>query len=538
MDKAKLIALALLLCGLSGISASAQEYSWSRYTMDGSRTDGVAKLKGTAAKEAKLIERYSPQMAYLQEPLGYCPEAMTKFRPESPLSNWLADLMLEESERVCGEKCDVSLTNFGGIRTDMSQGEVVVDDIRSMLPFKNYVVFLKMSGDSLWTLLNNMTLKNRFEVLGGVKVRVREDTLYSVEIGGSPLIRGREYKMISNSFLLDGGDGIFLRRASNECRVLDTDFYEMTVEHLRRCRAEGREITGRRDARILKEIKYVSSSKSSSSSKGKVDTSKPVPFKYEKDGEHSLTILHTNDVHSHIQKIRGGKNDGLGGIVERAAFIDSVRRADGRRNVLLLDAGDWDQGTSWFSVLRGKAEIEAMNIMRYDAATIGNHEWDNGIEELAGRIGKAHFKTLLCNYNINDKKLNRCLKPYTIVRRGGKKIGIIGVLVNVSTSVTHEVASQLEYIRPDGPVNKWAKFLKEEKHCDLVIVLSHLGMTAYNTDLGDVEMTPYLRNVDIIVGGHSHTDQREPKYVNDADGKPVLIVQDYCWGVYVGEIKL
>lgn len=531
MVKTKLIMtlLALLAAG----TLPAQEYSWSRYAMDGHRTGGDMALKGAAAKEAKLIEKYQPSMAFLKEVVGYSPEEMYSHRPQSPLSNWLADLMLEESERLTGEKCDVSLTNFGGIRVDMPKGEVTVDDIRSMLPFKNYVVYLKISGDSLWTVFDKMA-QGRFEVLGGVKIRAGRKCLESVEIGGEPFDRSKVYTLITNSFLLDGGDGLFLRRSSQECRVLDQDFYEMAVDHLRRCMAEGRQVTGAVDDRIVLTHINKPRKKENQSDAGRniVPVHSPAP------AGHRLTILHTNDTHSHLETIRSGRYAGLGGVVERAAFVDSVRRADGRRNVLLLDAGDWDQGTSWFSVLKGRPEIEAMNIMKYDAATFGNHEWDNGIEDLADRIGKARFKILLCNYKVDDGRLNRLVKPYAIVRRGGMKIGLIGALVNVSSVVARPIADKLGYIRPDGPVNEWAAFLKEKKKCDLVIVLSHLGYSSTYDTMGDIQMAPMLRNVDIIVGGHSHTDLREAKYVNDADGKPVMIVQDQCWGIYVGEIKL
>lgn len=532
MDKTKLILLIIVSALISG-HAYGQVYSWRRYTMDGHRSSDVTSLSMTAIREAALIAECQKKLAPLREVLGNCPEPMPKYHPESPHSNWLADLMLEESARLGGGvPCDVSLTNFGGIRVDMPVGDVMVDDIRGMLPFTNYIVIAEISGEKLWELFNEMA-RTRFQVLGGVKIEAGREGVRSVEIGGQPLDKSRTYRMITNSFLLDGGDGISIGKMAVRYDVLEEDFFQLTVEHLRRCREEGRPITGKADGRI--KIDYSAPEKSKAKTPRRKLPLVPAP---EPAKDYTLTILHTNDLHSHIEPIRGGRFDGLGGVVERAALVDSIRRAEGARNVLLLDAGDYDQGTSYFSTLGGKAEVEALNIMKYDVATVGNHEWDRGREDFYSRLRKARYKTVLCNYTTDDRGFSKSIKPYTIVRRGGRKIGIIGVLTDIEGVVTKECTEGLTYIRPDGPVNEIAAMLKEKKNCDLIIVLSHLGYAEGEENIGDVELAPLLKNVDIIIGGHSHTDLHEPSYVNDADGKPVMIVTDMCWGVYVGEIKL
>lgn len=532
MDKTKVIILLLLSALVSG-QLYGQAYSWRRYLMDGSRTSDTTALTGTAASEAALIVECQKKLAPLREVLGICPAPMPKHHPQSPLSNWLADLMLEESAALAGGvPCEVSLTNFGGIRLDMPVGKVLLDDIRGMFPFANYVVIAEIPGDKLWELFDNMA-RTSFQVLGGVKIDAGREGVRSVEIAGQPLDRARTYRVITNSFLLDGGDGIFIRDIATSCVVLEQDFYNLIVGHLRRHRDEGHPtIAGVSDDRIR--MDYSAPKKKGESPRRKL----PLVQAPEPARDYTLTILHTNDLHSHIEPIRGGRFDGLGGVVERAALIDSIRRAEGARNVLLLDAGDYNQGTSYFSTLRGKAEIEAMNIMGYDAAAVGNHEWDNGQDEFFKRLRKAKYETLLCNYKVENKDFYKVIKPYTIVRRGGRKIGIIGALTDISGTVAKENRDGLTYIRPDGPVNEIAWMLKQKKHCDLVILLSHLGYAETEDNVGDVELAPYLRNVDIIIGGHSHTDLRKPSYVNDADGKPVMIVTDMCWGVYVGEIKL
>ena len=148
-----------------------------------------------------------------------------------------------------------------------------------------------------------------------------------------------------------------------------------------------------------------------------------------------LTILHTNDTHSHIDPVRSGAEAGLGGVIERAAYVDSVRNADGRRNVLLVDAGDFSQGTSYFTMMHGDVEVDVMNAMKYDIACLGNHEFDNGLEELARRLADLDCPVVCANYEFNSPALGRLVSPCAIIRRAGLKIGFIGLLTDPVISV-------------------------------------------------------------------------------------------------------
>ncbi|MDE5889773.1 MAG: metallophosphoesterase [Bacteroidales bacterium] len=244
-----------------------------------------------------------------------------------------------------------------------------------------------------------------------------------------------------------------------------------------------------------------------------------------------LVILHTNDTHSHIDPVRGGDQAGLGGVIERAAYIDSVRAAVGKSNLLLLDAGDFSQGTSYFTLLNGDLEVELMNAMGYDVACLGNHEFDNGPAELARRAKMAKYEIVCANYDFSGSELADCIKPYTIVKRGGRKIGIIGLLTDVTDVVDHDIAESMKYIDPAAVTNGYAALLKS-RGCDVVIVLSHLG---YNED---VALAKSVMNVDLVIGGHSHTFLSEPTIVNDVTGAPLPVVTDGCWGLYVGNITI
>ena len=249
-------------------------------------------------------------------------------------------------------------------------------------------------------------------------------------------------------------------------------------------------------------------------------------------GAQDLTVIHINDTHSHIDPQRSGEYIGRGGVIEQAAYIDSVRCADGKRNVLLLHAGDYGQGTSYFTEMGGNIEIDVMNAFRFDASCLGNHEFDNGIDELARRLKNLKNDVVCANYDFSGTVLEDLVQPYTIVRKAGKKIGIIGLLTDVSSVVDSEIAKVLQYQDPAKVVNKYAEYLREEKGCDMVICLSHLGYTE------DKELAASTVNVDLIVGGHSHTLLHKKQIVRNPEGDDVVVVQNWKWGLNMGHLSV
>ncbi len=245
-----------------------------------------------------------------------------------------------------------------------------------------------------------------------------------------------------------------------------------------------------------------------------------------------LTIIHLNDTHSHIDPERSGKYKGLGGVVEQAAYVDSVRLADGKSNVLLLHAGDFSQGSSYFTELGGNIEIDVLNSMKYDVVCLGNHEFDNGIKELSRRLKNLKADVVCANYDFSRTPLGEHVRPYVIVRKAGKKIAVIGLLTDLSKVVDVSVVAELQYKDPVTAVNDLAGYLKKEKKCDMVICLSHLGYEE------DKDLASQIRNVDLIVGGHSHTLLHKIQHVADLDGNDVKIVQNWKWGLNIGNLKV
>ena len=252
-----------------------------------------------------------------------------------------------------------------------------------------------------------------------------------------------------------------------------------------------------------------------------------------------LVILHTNDSHSQIEPLRVGRDKGFGGVERRMEYIRQVREQYGKDKVLLLDAGDYNQGTPYFTVAKGDLEMELVNAMKYDVATLGNHEFDNGQQELARRLKKSKFTTLTCNYDFSATCLRKLVKPCTIVKRGGMKIGIVGATSYLEGNVMHSHLDGMKRLNTIAEVNRWAEYLKKEKKCDLVIFLSHLGYRGGTPDRpSDEILVAASRNIDLVIGGHSHTFIKKPLIVKDLDGKEVPIVQAGCQGVQVGKFEI
>ena len=247
-----------------------------------------------------------------------------------------------------------------------------------------------------------------------------------------------------------------------------------------------------------------------------------------------LTLLHLNDTHSHLDALRSGE----AGVIERAAYIDSVRLADGTDNVLLLHAGDFNQGTSYYTIMKGDLEVAMINALGYDCITLGNHEFDNGLEDLGRRLGMIDCPVVVANYDFSTFEAGKYITPYAILKKAGLKIGIVGILCDLSTVVSRTVSDRIPRLGNDIEIlNKWATYLKEQEKCDLVLALTHVGYKG-EPGLNDVDLAKGSKNVDLIVGGHSHTFLEKVEGEYNPVGKFVPIVQDGCWGYYVGNLKI
>ena len=251
-----------------------------------------------------------------------------------------------------------------------------------------------------------------------------------------------------------------------------------------------------------------------------------------------ITILHTNDTHSHIDPfpIDHPKNPNMGGAARRAAIIESIRKEE--KNVLLLDAGDIFQGTPYFNYYGGELEFKLMSMMQYDVATMGNHDFDNGIDGFYAQLPHAKFDFVSANYNFENTVLNDIVKPYKIIIKDGIKIGIFGLGVQLDGLVDKKLYKETVYNNPIEVAQDMTRILKEEKKCDLVICLSHLGFKYKDEPEkpSDILLAQKTKNIDLIIGGHTHTFLDKPVIEKNSEGKEVLINQVGCFGVNLGRI--
>jgi 5'-nucleotidase len=250
-----------------------------------------------------------------------------------------------------------------------------------------------------------------------------------------------------------------------------------------------------------------------------------------------LVILHTNDTHSQIEpsEISSLPTSNMGGIARRMGVISKIRSEN--EHVLLLDAGDFCQGTPYFNFFNGRVEIDAMNRMQYDATTLGNHEFDNGMDTLAKVISGLQVPLISSNYVLKNTPLQSLAKPWLIVEKAGLKIGIMALNVNPESLILESNYKGLTYLDPLKKANEVSRFLKKNKNCDLVICLSHLGSDSTSKAINDFDIAKKSKYIDVIIGGHSHTMLENTQVVN-ASGNKVTIAQMAKSGFYLGRIDL
>ena len=259
---------------------------------------------------------------------------------------------------------------------------------------------------------------------------------------------------------------------------------------------------------------------------------------FSKDNTKKITILHTNDVHSHIDPFESNhyKYPNLGGIARRSTLIESIRTEN--PNTLLLDAGDMFQGTPYFNFYGGELEFKLMSMLKYDTATIGNHDFDNGVDGLLTQLPHAKFDILSANYDFKNTVLNSYIKPYKVFVKSELKIGVFGLGIELKGLVDPKLYKETVYNDPIETAKEMTRILKDEEQCDLIICLSHLGYE-YSKDqhrISDLELAAKTKNIDLIIGGHTHTFLPKPTIAKNMIGENVLVNQVGCYGLNLGRI--
>lgn len=252
-----------------------------------------------------------------------------------------------------------------------------------------------------------------------------------------------------------------------------------------------------------------------------------------------LEVLHTNDTHSCIMPLNPNLADtavaGRGGFLRRVAMIKEERAKN--PDLLLIDSGDFSQGSPFYTMFKGDVEVGLMNLMGYDAVTIGNHEFDFGLENMARIFKMAKFPVVCANYDFTGTCVEGLVKPYVIIKRNGLKIGLFGLSPQLEGLVDLSKCKGVTYLDPVEVGNRVAAELKHDKKCDVVICVSHLGWLRPD-EMGDQKLLASSKDIDLVLGGHSHSYFKELRYVNNADGKAVPVDQNGKNAMYVGKLTL
>lgn len=252
----------------------------------------------------------------------------------------------------------------------------------------------------------------------------------------------------------------------------------------------------------------------------------------------NLVILHLNDTHSRIEPLQENDphNANRGGVIRQNAYIEQVRSKN--KNVLLFHCGDFVHGTPYFNIFRGEAEVDIMNFMKFDAVCLGNHEFDYGLENLAEIIRKSKYPYITTNLDFTGTPVEGLTKPFLVIDKAGIRIGIIGLTINPEGILAQKNYEKTKWLDPIVAANETADYLRKKEKCDLVICLSHLGIYFSEEELGDLSLVEQSHDIDIILGGHTHTFLRFPERRQNADGEEVLINQVGVNGIYVGRLDV
>lgn len=508
MKKSILLAVALLLGSTTPVLA--QDVSIKGKRIEITKALDVPELTADAER---LIAPYRAKVDSMIRPvLGESAIAMDNQHPESLLGNWAADVLLEASASVKGMKnrsADFAVVNLYGIRSTMPKGKVTIGDILAISPFENRLTILTLTGEKCLELFQQFAIFGGEGVSKGIRLEYdAEGRLTSASLNGKPFEPKRLYTIATLDYLAGGNDNMLafkdaVKRIDDQRMV-----YNIYMDFIRKETSKGRMLTSAIEGRS-------------------VFQEKPKPQKT------LLLVVHTNDTHSCIEPLNPNLSDTTkadkGGYIRRIALLKQLREQ--QPNLLLFDSGDFSQGSPYYNLYRGDVEIELMNMMKYDAGTIGNHEFDNGIDNMVRLFQKATFPIVCCNYDFTETKLQGIVKPYTIIERRGVKIGVTGVCPPLEGLVAKENYGPTRYLDPAEQCNKAVGELKAQG-CSLIVCLSHLGWP------DDQLFVPQTHGIDIVLGGHSHTFFDEPQTLKDADGKSVICNQMGKSAQFVGTLQV
>ena len=553
----------LLLSGLLALSAlltvpvSAQNYRLSRVRPSRYEVTRLLDLIPDQAA-ATFLAPYTAGVDSLRMPfVGRSAMFMYAERPESRLSNWVADIMLWAGRQM-GEQVDMGLCNIGGLRAALPKDTVRVGDVLAISPFENMLAIVRLKGSDLTHLFENIAFVGGEGVSHGVKMVIDKGgrKLVSATLNGEPIDPERIYTIATLDYLADGNDKLTALKSAVERQDTKTPTRQLIMDYLRWLDKQGKmaeaEVEGR--VKTLSSVplkgegemgtapqRIESSSASQTDSAPSRSQSELPPRQQERGvgGEAaSLLIVHTNDTHSCVEPLNPNLSDTAqadkGGYLRRASLVRELRKQ--RPSLLLFDSGDFSQGSTYYSLYHGDVEVGLMNLMGYDAATIGNHEFDFGLENMSRIFRLAKFPIVCCNYDFTGTPCEGLVKPYVILQRGDMKIGVLGVSPKLEGLVAAHTCEGVTFTDPIKAAQPIVNHLRNEERCDLVVCLSHLGWKA--DGVSDEEFIVETQGIDIVLGGHTHTYFERPEVLTNRQGQVVVDNQMGKNGRFVGLLDL
>jgi len=533
------------LCALMLVSCKSGRYVLQSVTPHRIEVTKTLDARPVEAATA-FIQPFRQGVDSLRAPrVGESALYMSSGRPESLLSNWVADALVAAGERL-GYKPDMGLCNVGGLRAAMPKGAVTRGDILSISPFENFFTILKLKGSDLLSLMQDIAAVKGEGVSHAVQLVITSDgQLKSATLDGQPIEPEHIYTIATLDYLADGNDKLYSLKRSVERITTKEPVRETLMKHLQRLDEKGQKATAQIEGRIQFDdvADTPSGNHSQKTTDNAVSPADGTTIHLSNRGKvkspnRELLLVHTNDTHSCIEPLSPLLADTAqadkGGYLRRAALLRDLRQQD--KDLLLVDAGDFSQGSAYYSLYHGDVEVGLMNLMGYDAATIGNHEFDWGLENMARIFRLAHFPIVCCNYDFTGTPVEGLVRPYIILKRAGLKIGILGVSPKLEGLVAAHTCEGVRFTDPVQAVQPVADYLKNTARCDLVICLSHLGWNI--AGVSDEELIPATRNIDVVIGGHSHTYFTQPQLLQDLDGHTVPDNQMGKNARFVGTLRL
>lgn len=490
------------------------------------------------AKAAAFIAPFHVGVDSLRMPyLGESEQYMASHRPESLLSNWVADAFVAAAQRM-GYEPDFGLCNIGGLRAALPKGRVCRGDIMAIAPFENHFTVIKLKGSDVMELMQNIATVLGEGVSSAVRLVITMDKqLQSATIGGQPIDPERIYTIATLDYVADGNDKLVAMKKAVERFDTEELVRETLMKQIKQLDQQGEKIQAEIEGRVT--ISDLDEGQQQVQQEEPKSLTAALPIRSSANGKkRELLIVHTNDTHSCVEPLNPNLADttqaNKGGYLRRVALLNELRARDPK--LLLVDAGDFSQGSAYYNLYHGDVEVGLMNIMGYDAATIGNHEFDFGVENMARLFRMAKFPIVCCNYDFTGTACEGLVKPYVIIKRNGLKIGIFGVSPKLEGLVSAHTCQGVRFSDPVTAAQPIADYLKNEAKCDLVVCLSHLGWNV--AGVSDEEFIPSTRNIDVVIGGHSHTYFVNPELLTNLNGVVVPNNQMGKNARYVGTLRL